>query len=129
MNINKKLLETIFESKIKEFMSIDSKTLYIKWHLDKEDIEKGITKHFYIYYSELIAEIKEWALKYNYCIVSGINNDVLKYSKKEKEYYENFYICNVTDINNKIVFSKVSSFEIDSVLKCGDEVLKSIEKI
>ena len=101
MKISKELLEAVFESKIKEFMNIDSKTLYIKWNLSKQEIESGITKDFYIGQSELISEIKDWALKNKYAITSGINKDILNTSKKLKNYYDNYYIAEMYGRNSR----------------------------
>jgi len=101
MEINKALAEAVFESKIKIITSIDSKTLYIKWNLSKQEIESGITKHFYISYSELISEIKDWALQNKYAITSGINKDILNSNKKLKNYYDNYYIAEMYGRNSR----------------------------
>ena len=101
MKISKELLEAVFESKIKEFMNIDSKTLYIKWNLSEEELKSGITKHFYIYYSELISHIKNWALQNKYAITSGINKDILNSNKKLKNYYDNYYIAEMYGRNSR----------------------------
>jgi len=122
MEISKKLLQAVFESKIKEFLNIDSKTLYIKWDLSKEDIEKGITKHFYISYTDLISEIKDWALKNEYAITSGINKYILKYSKKDA--YDNHYIA---EIYGKDIKKSLTGFnELSVVHDLAEELLSYI---
>ena len=121
MEINKALAEAVFESKIKIITSIDSKTLYIEWNLSKQEIESGITKDFYIGQSELISEIKDWALKNKYAITSGINKDILNTSKKLKNYYDNYYIAELYGQNTEMSIKGFN--ELSVVHDIGKKIL------